>query len=372
MTTRPTSESRHALNAVCPYFTMFPLEFPLRVLGAAPSRRAVVLDPFCGRGTSNYAARALKLASYGIDTSPIAVAIAQAKLAVADRDAVLELLDELLEDVEPAQIPRGEFWRLAFHPTTLYQLCQLREGLSTRRSGAATLLRGVVLGCLHGPQSKDPASAGYFSNQMPRTFASKPDYSVRYWRKHDLLPRPVDVRDPITRKLDRVLAEPVPVPRVMGSIRRGNSTHASAYDHVPDNVSHVITSPPYYGLVTYVEDQWLRHWFLGGPERIEYGNRVQLSHRSPEDFAATLAKVWDNCGDHLSSDGLMAVRFGSIRSRDREPKAILRRSLRLSRHHWRITSVRDVGTSAQGRRQADTMRTLSEPTHEFDFRIRPA
>lgn len=372
MTPAHPSESRHALNAVCPYFTMFPLEFPLRVLGAAPPRRAVVLDPFCGRGTSNYAARALKLSSYGIDTSPIAVAIAQAKLAVAERQDVLDLLDEILDDVEPEQLPRGEFWRLAFHPQTLYQLCQLREGLAMRRSGAATLLRGVVLGCLHGPQSKDPDAAGYFSNQMPRTFASKPDYSVRYWRKHGLRPRPVDVVDPITRKLDRVLAEPVPVPRVMGSIRRGNSVHASAYEHVPDNVSHVITSPPYYGLVTYVEDQWLRRWFLGGPERIEYGNRVQLSHRSPEDFAMTLARVWDHCGDHLRTDGLMAVRFGSIRSRDRDPKVILRRSLGLSRHHWRITSVRDVGTAAHGKRQADTMRTKSEPTHEFDFRIRPA
>lgn len=372
MTPAHPSESRHALNAVCPYFTMFPLEFPLRVLGAAPPRRAVVLDPFCGRGTSNYAARALKLSSYGIDTSPIAVAIAQAKLAVTKREDVLDLLEEILKKVEPAQVPRGEFWRRAFHPQTLYQLCQLREGLATRRSGAATLLRGIVLGCLHGPQSKNPDAAGYFSNQMPRTFASKPDYSVRYWRKHGLRPRPVDVVDPITRKLDRVLAEPVPVPRVMGSIRRGNSTHASAYSHVPDNISHVITSPPYYGLVTYVEDQWLRHWFLGGPERIEYGNRVQLSHRSPEDFATTLARVWDHCGNHLRTDGLMVVRFGSIRSRDRDPKAILRRSLHLSRHHWRITGVRDVGTSARGKRQADTMRTQSEPTHEFDFRIRPA
>ena len=97
----------------------------------------MVLDPFCGRGTSNYAARALKLSSYGIDTSPIAVAIAQAKLAVAEREDVLDLLDEILEDVEPAQVPRGEFWRRAFHPYTLYQLCQLREGLATRRSGTA-------------------------------------------------------------------------------------------------------------------------------------------------------------------------------------------------------------------------------------------
>ena len=55
-------DPRHALNAVCPYFTMFPLEFPLAVLRSAP-RNALVADPFCGRGTTIYAARYLGLKS---------------------------------------------------------------------------------------------------------------------------------------------------------------------------------------------------------------------------------------------------------------------------------------------------------------------
>ena len=41
----------HRLNAVCPYFTMFPLEFPLRILAEAQADHWV-LDPFCGRGTT--------------------------------------------------------------------------------------------------------------------------------------------------------------------------------------------------------------------------------------------------------------------------------------------------------------------------------
>ena len=27
-----SADSRYALNAICPYFTMFPLEYPMRVL----------------------------------------------------------------------------------------------------------------------------------------------------------------------------------------------------------------------------------------------------------------------------------------------------------------------------------------------------
>jgi hypothetical protein len=39
-----------------------------------------VFDPFCGRGTTNFAARLANLYSVGIDTSPVAQAITAAKL----------------------------------------------------------------------------------------------------------------------------------------------------------------------------------------------------------------------------------------------------------------------------------------------------
>ena len=70
-----------ALNGVCPYFTMFPLVFPLRILERYASRGEWVLDPFSGRGTTNYAARLLGLPSVGIDSSPVASALTQAKMA---------------------------------------------------------------------------------------------------------------------------------------------------------------------------------------------------------------------------------------------------------------------------------------------------
>jgi len=39
-----------ALNAVCPYYTMFPLEFPLVVLTRHSRPKQRILDPFCGKG----------------------------------------------------------------------------------------------------------------------------------------------------------------------------------------------------------------------------------------------------------------------------------------------------------------------------------
>src|ERR1035438_1168925 len=85
-----------ALNAVCPYFTMFPLEFPLSVLGRFNKKNLRVLDPFCGRGTTIFAARLQGHQAYGIDCSPIAIAIARAKLAVTTDDQVMKLAETIL------------------------------------------------------------------------------------------------------------------------------------------------------------------------------------------------------------------------------------------------------------------------------------
>ena len=77
---RGMKRRRIALNAICPYFTMFPLDFPHSVLASRARSGECVLDPFCGRGTTNFAARLLGLPTIGIDTDLVAMAATEAKL----------------------------------------------------------------------------------------------------------------------------------------------------------------------------------------------------------------------------------------------------------------------------------------------------
>src|SRR3954467_9935143 len=98
-----------ALNGICPYFTMFPLEFPLRILRRRAAPGEWVLDPFCGRGTTNYAARLLGLPSVGIDSSPVAAALAAAKLPNAGPAEIEAAAAQVLDEVpEPQEVPSGE------------------------------------------------------------------------------------------------------------------------------------------------------------------------------------------------------------------------------------------------------------------------
>lgn len=354
----------YAFNAICPYYTMFPLEYPIGILRKYRRNNPVILDPFCGRGTTIYAARKFDLRSYGLDTSSIAASIAQAKVASAKSDAVLELAGKLLA-TKPSDVPDTEFFQRGFAPSTLLEVCALREGLlRAPRTDAAAILRAAALGCLHGPMNVS-GNASYFSNQMPRTFASKPDYSVRFWRDRNMKAPVVSVLKVLEKKLARIHDLDTPSPGRLTDIKCGDARLAASYRRVR-NATVTVTSPPYYGMTTYVEDQWLRNWFLGGPAEIDYGNSQQMSHAGPDAFIADLAKVWRNVLKASEDQAHLYVRFGAIPSVKSEPRYILRASLEEA-GGWKLISVRNAKTSDAGKRQADQMGRDSEPAKEFDF-----
>ena len=76
---------------------MFPLAFPFRTLRRADPGHWLI-DPFCGRGTSNFAARLRGIPSVGIDSDPVAAAIARAKLVDAKPGFIIRTARQILED----------------------------------------------------------------------------------------------------------------------------------------------------------------------------------------------------------------------------------------------------------------------------------
>src|SRR5205809_966447 len=260
------------LNGVCPYYTMFPIDFPLERLRSA-SKGEWVIDPFCGRGSTNYAARLLGLPSVGIDSNPVAAVIAEAKLVATTPERIIEVCKGILETTRTPRVPKGAFWRTCYHPDTLRQLCKLRSALrSGRSSPGRSALRALLLGRLHGPRPKY-ALPTYLSNQMPRTYAAKPCYAIRFWRKHEMKPPEVDVLDLVRRKAGSYFGN-LP-PRAGGRVVCADSASTDLSSIVERAARWVITSPPYYGMRTYLPDQWLRYWFLGGPARVSYNSEGQ-------------------------------------------------------------------------------------------------
>lgn len=354
---------RSALNAICPYYTMFPLAFPLRVLRGRAKTGDWVVDPFCGRGTTNFAARLAGLPSFGVDSSPVAVALTRAKLCDARVSDIVRVARSILDSVpERVSVPRGEFWRHAYHPSVLRQICWLRrELLRDCASDSRALLQAILLGALHGPRTKFVQS--HLSNQSPRTFAPKPDYAIRFWRQRRLQPPLVDILEVVRVRACRYLAERPQ--RVPGQVVLGDSRLEDSFGS--RKFRWVITSPPYYGMRTYIPDQWLRNWFVGGAASVDYRPLPrEMGHGSPDAFATDLRKVWRTLAANTKDDARMVIRFGGIADRDVDPAALLKSSL--SDSGWKLTTAISAGDANAGRRQAAQFAHGGPaPSEEYDF-----
>lgn len=352
------------LHTICPYFTMFPLDFPFHTLAFA-NQDDWVLDPFCGRGTTNYAARLHGLGSVGIDSSPVAAAISAAKFVDTTPADIIDLCKAILNsDQEPDHIPEGRFWDLCFHSETLHDICKLRETFMEEcTTDEALALRALMLGILHGPAHKNRIS--YLSNQMPRTYCCKPDYSVRYWEKHRLYPRKIDVLDVVAWKAEYSFST-LPA-KTRGGIIYGDS-RTPQKDFPEDGFNWIITSPPYFRMKTYVQDQWLRNWFLGGEDTVNYTISGQLTHSSQLDFIRDLGTVWRNITEACAPGARMVIRLGALPSSACNPGEILQESIDRADCGWERVKIEGAGTAKGGKRQSDQFGgTMGAAHEEIDY-----
>jgi hypothetical protein len=202
---------------------------------------------------------------------------------------------------------------------------------------------------------------------MPRTYAAKPDYAVKFWRSNHMGAPNVRVLDVVTKRAQHYFG--CALPDADGYIACGDSRLIEFQGKA--KIRWIITSPPYYGMRTYVPDQWLRNWFLGGPEKVAYKNANQLTHQSPESFAAQLGEVWASVARACADGARMVIRFGGIRDRRHDPRDILRESVRQSGGAWRLLTATSAGVATEGKRQANQFkRQLSAPIEECDFHVR--
>jgi len=297
----------------------------------------------------------------GIDTNPVAYAVGQAKLALASAEQVTSLCEELLSDRQATDRPTGEFWQLCYNDRTLEEICRVRDGLRGLTDDAAIILRALLMGILHGPRVK--GSPTYLSNQMPRTYATKPDPAVRFWKRERFRPKRVDVLDAVSRRASHVLA--CLPERTAGAVQLDDARQALR--RTRRRFSWVITSPPYYGMRTYLPDQWLRGWFLGGPDLVAYEvPEGQIATGPRELFVSDLAEVWSVVADRCLPGAHLAVRFGALPSIAQDPKALIRESLSLSRADWRIRATNPAGRPPGGARQARQFSDVGTYVEEVD------
>ncbi|MDB6025276.1 MAG: methylase, partial [Verrucomicrobiales bacterium] len=301
---------RHRFHAMCPYFAMFPETFVQRYL-VWTKPGDIVFDPFSGRGTTVFESLLQGRQAYGCDVNNVAICISNAKANPPTRPKLYDRLDELraLFKETKVAISADRFFSACFSQDTLRQLTFLRSNLNWKRNKTDRFIAALVLGSLHGESHR---SARYFSNQMPRTISTKPDYSVRWWDERKMLPPMRDVFSVLSEMVDyRFESEP---PTVRGVVKHSDARKAiNAFPQFEGKISMVITSPPYLDTTNFEEDQWLRLWFLGGPEHPNVRLNGDDRHLAEEKYWEFLTEAWAGVGPLLKKNAHLVVRIGGKR-----------------------------------------------------------
>lgn len=307
---------RHRMHALCSYFAMFPESFAEHWLSKLTEPGDTVLDPFCGRGTLPFQALLMDREAIGCDTNPVAYCISRAKTNAPSKRAVLARINRLEDCFEAdgygadqlSELP--VFFQHAYHRQTLLRLVYLRDNLRHRASIVDGMIAALVLGSLHGETDR---SANYFSNQMPHTISTKPDYSVRFWKERRQTAPKRDVFGILRKQLDYRYTEKPPARRasIFNTDMRNLPRLKSKFQNP---IRCVVTSPPYFDVTNYAEDQWLRLWFLGGPpgpqkQRFSQDDR----HGDVNQYWTMLADMWRMLSLVLDKKADVVIRIGATR-----------------------------------------------------------
>ena len=197
---------------------------------------------------------------------------------------------------------------------------------------------------------------------MPRTYATKPDAAVEFWESRSMRPGRVNTLELVRRRAAYVF-EATPK-RVRGSVIHGDIRTVPLSSR---SFTHVITSPPYLGMRTYVPDQWLRNWFLGADENVTYDESQQIARATRDSFVGQLAPVWRRVASACVPGARLAIRFGALPSIATDPGELIAESLATADAGWRIHTTRRVSPVPKQRRQATQFSEhIGKALHETD------
>ena len=358
---------RHRFHALCPYFAIFPEHFAEKWILRLSKPGEYVLDPFCGRGTTPFQAMLLGRGTVACDTNDVAYCLTRAKTDPPTLSDLSGRIAELKNQFDGRRVAHearslSEFFHLAYDHNVLLRLLYLRKTLQWKNDRTDCMIAALVLGSLHGEATK---SASYLSNQMPRTISTKPEYSIRFWKKRGLKPESRDVFELLLRRAKFRYESELPQGRALVFHQDMRMLPARLADE-EIAIACAISSPPYFDVTHFEEDQWLRLWFLGGPASAGRGlAKGDGRHGFEDKYWSFIGDMWRTMDALIQPRGHVVLRVGSRKHTPDEMERAVTACARLARRnlslvHQELSEVKN--------RQTDTFRPGSRGvTVEIDL-----
>ena len=246
------------LHSLCSYQGKLKPSIAHHLVTALTNPGDRLLDPFGGVGTIAFEAALHGVSTCSFDISPVAVSVADAKLAPATPEECLSIVDELrcyLRERQPTIEERREAAMIHFngplpeyfHPHTLDEVLVARRFF--RELPASRRGKSLVLACaLHILHGNRPYAISRRSHPIT-PFA--PTGTTEY----------KDLALKLGAKVQRSLAAKLPP-----TFASGASLFQDATDPWPDDVDRfdaIVTSPPFFDSTRFYLANWMRLWFAG-------------------------------------------------------------------------------------------------------------
>ena len=237
---------RHPIHSFHRYFGKLIPGIPRFAIETFSRPGAVVLDPFCGSGTTLVESFISGRRSVGVDVNPLATFISKVKTTALEA-SVLELaLTELLwdwrsssknscDDAEP-YVVNIDHW---FRPEVKQQLLSLRGAIyRIKHEATKEFFIGVFSAFMRGVSNADPQHVF-------------PGYSKRM-RALDAAGRSIDVEESFLRASRKRIKAVAALPK------DGHTPviHSGSLEGVPiqsESIDLVVTNPPYISSIRYLE-----------------------------------------------------------------------------------------------------------------------
>ena len=311
-------EAERRWARVGPYFAMFPVDYVEDIIRRHTNQGDAVLDPFAGRfstiAMANYAGRP----GLGVEINPLGWLYGRVKLNPAQRLRDVLRRVEDMRDVSAQYASEAasmdEFFRLCYCMEVRRFLLACRNLLRWRTSPVdATVMASVLIVLHHG------IGRG-LSNQMHQAKAMAPRYSVNWWKARGMeTPPSVKPVEFLSRRIHWRYARGA-FRCGDGAALRGDSCvtlktrRVRAWSEKHGGIKLLFTSPPYWSLVNYFKDQWLRLWMLGADAtQTERPHVFEKRFGDKNAYRKLMKTVFSQCAAMMRNDGVVVVRMDERR-----------------------------------------------------------
>lgn len=267
-------------------------QIPAALIGSLTTRGALILDPFCGAGTTLVEAQRLGRAGIGIDLNPVSCLISRAKTIEFPAEDIENILSKALQkwtiyrlearsNLAPVA-PRTVQLNKWYHEETGAELCRVWDFICNETESIA---RDLLLFCFSAILMSccaETRSWGYVCDNVRPLEYRYVDAECAFRNKLEALTHAYRKRD----ERSAILREHYPTV----SITQGDAA-AGLIGLESNSIDLVVTSPPYFGVVDYVKSQRLTMEWMG--IALEEFRKLETGARSKRHRQTALQQYMD-------------------------------------------------------------------------------